>query len=300
MDTFISDEIIYYIPPTASPIYVTPQIPSTASHPSPTLYNSLEADAIASKTTETFIGDSVSYPSPTFYDPLQGESIASISSFIGGAASYQPPKFYDSLASDAIASNETFKASPTTLPKRTSNPTMNPNYKDYGTIRTHTHPTPTVTMKKFSNREEMKKMQFNKLQDTIKLTWNGLLSVRGMRMEIPVIISYDARENQDAEFYVKEPIVYQGKNSEYIYEVSAKPRVIRWKVGESVPVLITVNNGKPIRAAVPDGRNRKFKIKVHNELMQEDEYISVQLYTLTFKLYALLFFVNNIRCLLVH
>eukprot|EP01084_Bolivina_argentea_P215409 365700_1 len=134
--------------------------------------------------------------------------------------------------------------------------------------------TELLSSRKF-NREEINEMQFNELKDSIQLTWNGILSVRGMRMEIPVIISYDARENQDAEFYVKEPIVYKGKNSEYIYEVSAKPRTIRWKIGESVPVVITVNNGKPIRPAVPDGRNRKFKIKIHNQLMQKDEYISV-------------------------
>eukprot|EP01083_Nonionella_stella_P064773 169132_1 len=133
--------------------------------------------------------------------------------------------------------------------------------------------TDLLSSRKF-DREEINEMQFEELEESIKLIWNGVLSVRSMRMDIPVIISFEARENEDAEFYVKEPIVYKAKNSDYKYEVFAKPRVIRWKVGPSVPVMITVNNNKPIRPAVPDGRNRKFKIKFHNNLMNKDEYIS--------------------------
>merc|ERR1712154_694071 len=79
-------------------------------------------------------------------------------------------------------------------------------------------------------REELDKTKFKELKDEIKIKWNGILSVRSMRIEIPVIISYEAREHEDAEFYVKEPIVYNGRDTEYVYDAFANPKVIRFRV----------------------------------------------------------------------
>jgi len=129
--------------------------------------------------------------------------------------------------------------------------------------------------KRSVDRDDITSIDFSALKKTITLKWDGLLKVKRLRMDIPVIIDKDAREDDVAEFAVLN-VVYKGAyEGSYDYEAWAKPMTIRWKVGPPPPVKITVNNGKPIKMAVPDGRRRKFKIKVHNKLVADNEYIQV-------------------------
>ena len=102
-------------------------------------------------------------------------------------------------------------------------------------------------------------IDFSETKDEITLTWKGLVSVRHLRMDIPVIIDYDAKENAFAEFTVQKP-KFTGHLPGFIYEAWAKPRDIRWKVGDAAEVKFTINNNQPLKAIPPDGRNRKFKV----------------------------------------
>ena len=108
-------------------------------------------------------------------------------------------------------------------------------------------------------RSQMKGIDFSETRDEITLTWKGLVSVRHLRMDIPVNIDYEAKEKTFAEFTVQRP-KFTGKLPGFEYEAWAKPKNMRWKVGDAAEVKFTINNDQPLQAIPPDGRNRKFKV----------------------------------------
>eukprot|EP00485_Elphidium_margaritaceum_P018917 CAMPEP_0202723612 /NCGR_PEP_ID=MMETSP1385-20130828/167032_1 /ASSEMBLY_ACC=CAM_ASM_000861 /TAXON_ID=933848 /ORGANISM="Elphidium margaritaceum" /LENGTH=928 /DNA_ID=CAMNT_0049388853 /DNA_START=19 /DNA_END=2805 /DNA_ORIENTATION=- len=112
------------------------------------------------------------------------------------------------------------------------------------------------------------------LKDEITLEWKGLVTVRNLRMHIPVIIWYAAETESMVELIAGVPRFITGVPG-FRYQAFIKPKVLRWKVGPKIPVSITINNDKRIQPAVPDGRNRKFKIKFNNPLVTRKEFIKL-------------------------
>ena len=99
-------------------------------------------------------------------------------------------------------------------------------------------PDSTLSASRPFDRGSLSGTDFEELADEITIKWEGLVQVRRLRVDIPVVIDYEAKEGEVAEFKVKE-LKYKGANEgSFQYEAWAKPQIIRWKVAPPAPVKV--------------------------------------------------------------
>ena len=107
------------------------------------------------------------------------------------------------------------------------------------------------------DRGSLKTADLEQLADELTIEWKDLVQVKRLRVDIPVVIDYEARAGEIAEFVVKSvcnsifcflwfvilndfkicvlvQVNFIGAkvSSGYKYSAFAKPRAIRWKINE--------------------------------------------------------------------
>lgn len=114
---------------------------------------------------------------------------------------------------------------------------------------------------------------------SIEIEWRNKLSVRNMRKNIPLMINYEAKPTEVAEFYTEGSknkfTSPKHDNVGFKTEVFVRPRGVRWSVGQPVPVKIVVNNKRPIRPVIRDGRLRRVEVSFLNKIITNDEYVQL-------------------------